>query len=99
MTNAQHTPGPWKAYGTLVSLPVTPDETQDVNICDMHRSNLPDAECCANARLIAAAPELLEALELIIGDQPYAATQEWRDQVKKAREMAKAAVAKARGQA
>lgn len=41
--------------------------------------------------------ELLAALEFIMAPQPYAATQEYRDNIAKAREMARAAIAKARG--
>lgn len=54
-------------------------------------------EAEANARLIAASPDLLAALKFIVQPQPYSATQEWRDNVKKGREMALAAIAKAEG--
>jgi len=47
--------------------------------------------------LVLAAPDLLAALKFITEPQPYSATQEWRDNIKKAREMATAAIAKAEG--
>ena len=75
-----HTPGPWRdhgdsyefnlgerviasesqaGYAVAVTIPCgTPDEAPDRNI--------------ANARLIAAAPELLEALEASVMDLEYA---------------------------
>jgi hypothetical protein len=48
------TPGPWKCVGTLVYF------SNNSGGIDLYRC--PDPE--ANARLIAAAPDLLEALEL-----------------------------------
>ena len=57
-----HTPGPWRTTGLNV-------RAGDALICyaTNHWSNieLPEAERQANARLIASAPELLAALELI----------------------------------
>lgn len=61
---AGYTPGPWSAEG--------PDQFGDYNIHCQHEravvtaviSNLrPSTEVAANARLIAAAPDLLEALQ------------------------------------
>ena len=63
-----HTPGPWRVvpanqyHGAYVV-----DDTTDVTVCDLYYLHagaavaLPNAE--TNARLIAAAPVLLEALE------------------------------------
>lgn len=62
--SAKHTPGPWKAEwhsggheivgngGFLADVPIT--------------SNRPVSETAANGRLIAAAPELLAALQAIV---------------------------------
>ena len=74
MTEAKHTPGPW----------IT-DRTVDENKLAVRPKNSPFAICVfeafvknseANARLIAAAPDLLEALKQIadfhIGDCPAA---------------------------
>lgn len=66
--NTKHTPGPWIATGwenTVVNIP-------DIyfgghlTICVYPASGqAPRSEAVANARLIAAAPDLLEALEAI----------------------------------
>lgn len=62
---AKHTPGPWIAVGWIVEHPR--EDISDICSCNpidfgnkIPRSN---AEICANARLIAAAPDLLAALE------------------------------------
>ena len=65
----KHTPGPWFAVGAWV-------EVEDDNvayICTCHPDDIQqghlgrsDAEIMANARLIAAAPELLAAAQTIM---------------------------------
>lgn len=63
-----HTPGPWKVYnGSLVGHSdriVIKNEDSFDWVCSMQCSNIPEYN--DNARLIAAAPELLEALKGII---------------------------------
>jgi hypothetical protein len=59
----RHTPGPWIAVGFWVEHPN--DKRPDICNCDprsMDQEGRSDAEILANARLIAAAPDLLEAL-------------------------------------
>ena len=65
--NATHTPGPWnirtarndEGYGLLIC-----DEDQTIlSRMDTWLGKTPEAAMEANARLIAAAPELLAALE------------------------------------
>lgn len=59
MTNTKHTPGPWIQCGYDITTPeglfpiAKLNPVLDINVIE------------ANARLIAAAPELLEALELV----------------------------------
>lgn len=98
MSTSKHTPGPWlvDAIGNVWA-------DRDTKICDMREQpkqaecyrKKSDAEHEANARLIAAAPELLEALETL-------STEEWRDDddpvLRAARVKARAAIAKAKGQ-
>lgn len=106
----KHTPGPWqlkvaefggphevsfapKSYGRIASV-FTPGF-----------QNLPEApttqECEANARLIAAAPDLLAACEMLAeayqSGEDNAGSMEWSD-VDLAWEYATAAIAKALGE-
>lgn len=110
MTNAKHTPGPWTYEGDhthrqfnirmLGHLIGTRDEAK--HICTVN--NLPphvlanrDAVTAeANARLIAAAPELLAALE---SAQAWIARAGYtdRDKWQSVQEQARAAIAKAKG--
>jgi len=66
MGMCKHTPGPWVAfykrkYGIwLVSLPSS-DSSMRINIFPNGVPGDTDEECEANARLIAAAPEMLKA--------------------------------------
>lgn len=90
--SAQHTPGPWEVKqfgGPQISGP------EGYAICTMWGALSVDelaGQDAANARLIAAAPELLGALDRAVqrleGD--WAATEEV--------DMARAALAKARGE-
>ncbi len=86
MTNTKHTPAPWvfekgqvgnKSDANLPILPVATIET--------YALSGDSAE--ANARLIAAAPELLEALELAVKNPDG----QWYD-------VAQAAITKAKGE-
>ena len=89
MTQDTHTPGPWYLHDGLMGY-----EIHNKNLIVAHITTEPNAVSeDANARLIAAAPELLEALEALIGaDGPdYIRSKYW--------DMARAAIAKARGQA
>lgn len=64
----QHTPGPWRndAPGSLLVVADTPDGERIVAGCWGHNDTLAVTEGAANARLIAAAPEMLAALESIL---------------------------------
>lgn len=81
---SKHTPGPWRATLKTVTAPETEDRLAlEVRI---HGGNVDDNR--ANARLIAAAPELLEALVELLAEVEGCGASE-----KKAR----AAIAKATG--
>ena len=59
-----HTPGPWGI--TLDCMDTFVSARDGKTICEIAHSRDftdPAEECCANATLIAAAPELLDALE------------------------------------
>lgn len=103
-----HTPGPWGCDGTEVY-------AEHLSICTAYRARLddegnymPNAEVNANARLIAAAPELLAALraakEFIAGHNecmdrtsPHGGDQEWYAHCDSLFSDCKAAIAKAEG--
>lgn len=98
-----HTPGPWKVRvshnGALRGYSIEhEDETLrsivarnwEHELCEEHGNSLP------NARLIAAAPELISALEAVLPDlEHYVATHGPGPDKRLA--LARAAIAKARG--
>jgi hypothetical protein len=106
-TRALFTPGPWESWqdGGLfgswkVRAPGERAKGEDDQICTMHHHIASVYAAEENARLIAAAPELLEALKAVIHNaaaiwtcQPMAADA-WPETVRKAR----AAIAKAESQ-
>ena len=63
--NTQHTPGPWRTDVRDPAFVNYDVRTDDTIICTMG-IEMPTEEEAANARLIAAAPELLEALEDLV---------------------------------
>jgi hypothetical protein len=99
----KHTPGPWivdygDTKGHVKSIAVNPDGyTPTVARYDTLVTSISDSEKAANAALIAAAPELLEALEMVeslligIAMTDYPVTDEL--------EKVTAAIAKAKGEA
>jgi hypothetical protein len=70
MTERKHTPGPWEAYdaaayGTLITCGSLTGQGHRIAYVHLYR-DLSVETYAANARLIAAAPELLEALEAVL---------------------------------
>jgi hypothetical protein len=64
VTNAQHTPGPWKAeIFNSGAFDIRPFGRDSFIIAGRNANEYRNAECVANARLIAAAPEMLAALK------------------------------------
>jgi len=85
MTDNQHTPGPWRAKGHCI-------ETEEYSfnwVASVQTSNVPEWE--ANARLIAAAPELLEALQAVVALPGFEPAEPYG-------KIVRAAIAKATGQ-
>src|SRR5437879_4477679 len=69
MINKPHTPGPWFAneetYGTPPKVQVREKHGSGTLICMVGNTHASEDKILANARLIAAAPDLLEALKSI----------------------------------
>lgn len=86
---AKHTPGPWGAIGTEVK---TPGPTSRI-ICWTGQPEIARVEARANARLIAAAPDMLNALLDVLDfwDDPDMSMSELKERVRDA-------VAKAQGE-
>ncbi len=88
-----HTPGEWKRI--LTGIFTDEDNPQTIAYCDDHRnkSRRPPEEHIANARLIAAAPDLLEACKALI-EASKLSEYVWDSD---AAQQARAAIAKAKG--
>jgi len=86
---SKHTPGPWKWDGHIEQAIITADSGEEVlwgcGCCDS-----PRLLCTADGHLIAAAPELLEALKEIANMAVPVQKTEHR--------IARAAIAKAKGE-
>lgn len=61
---SKFTPGPW-SYGEQTGYRVKDSDNRTICFTEPYHWR-PSEECSANARLIAAAPELLEALSLFL---------------------------------
>jgi hypothetical protein len=102
MTNATHTPGPWRSDWQFIVAPDPAGVHQDIYIAEIAETDednrvAPSEQQQANARLIAAAPDLLDALAYfynIIHDYPSSIRKGY---VKHAKDMAREALAKAKG--
>lgn len=92
MADAKHSPGPWKSHPIerRQGLPYVPvsAETLIARVYSKHFGD--DEQAAANGRLIAAAPELLGALQTFVGG--------FRDHDEVIK-LARAAIAKAIGSA
>jgi len=102
MPETKWTPGPWLAEPADMfgDHNIVLSDGEDRRAVAAVVSNMRDpSEVAANARLIAAAPDMLEALVFITDENaPYSATQAWRDRIVEARTKVCAAIAKARGE-
>ena len=110
MTNTTHTPGPWATDEDDHDAPYQDIKINAGNrftVCTVWIDDAPvrefNAEQQANARLIAAAPELLEALKQCrLALEPYddVKPRDWktdREKLAFAHQAARAAIAKATG--
>ena len=91
MTEPKFTPGPWEmAYQDQHGQLIVRGKHIEVATCWHHSVGAIEKEMHANAHLIAAAPELYEALEYVMTAHG--------EQLSDAFEKAQAALAKARGE-
>lgn len=81
MNTNGHTPGPWIRRGAFIDSSSPKRCIARAVESRLSRAPLQGQEVIANARLIAAAPELLKALELLIasvGSDPFSLTKQQR---------------------
>lgn len=102
---SKHTPGPWIAEARQHGLAIWADYEnapgEYIAIINGYEGSKEDRERNrANANLIAAAPELLEALEIFVSSiTPWAGTKSIPiEDIDKADRLARAAIAKAKGE-
>jgi hypothetical protein len=98
----KHTPGPWALHIDELAVFGAEPNRQQVVDCEVSSPNLTDVERKANARLIAAAPELLAALKTLFDDYKQLADSGdcgfWKLEDQSAGKRALTAIAKAEGQ-
>jgi len=93
---AEHTPGPWRVDGREIIYDDTSGLPYVVAKTGLYvlTPNM-DANAEANARLIAAAPDLLEALEAVLHDSYHQLDSQMTDETER---KVLAAIAKAKGE-
>lgn len=103
----KHTPGPWKRLNIGIDKPGTLIVPQESNVADGYIASCNYVrsidETTSNARLIAAAPELLEACQAMIEwddrEKDHSNTFDERmAQCSRAFDLARAAISKATGE-
>jgi hypothetical protein len=103
MTTPAHTPGPWgyTTVGSCHGIHPAASENERDDICRITPHNFhPDgwvaakSEAVANARLIAAAPALLAALQALVGEADLGEI-DYEDDTRELLDAARAAIAKA----
>lgn len=102
----QHTPGPWRIEGSrgaglIISAGVNAyrdGPNSYVGVLDpMFHVAGQDTPFRADAQLICAAPDMLEALRRIADAPAWGAPDKWEDTPAEVRQLARAAIAKAEG--
>lgn len=94
---AQHTPGPWRIHERQIGSPLLIGPLGAPTVCYL-AANQPQVIAAANARLIAAGPELLEAatqaLDVILNETHGQQVTPW---VRERLDLLTSAIAKATG--
>ena len=93
-----HTPGPWTVDPKTLAI-YAPDRhghAAAVRVAECGRTLLPAAEIAANAALIAAAPDLLAALQALVGEADLGEIDN-EDNARLLLDWARAAIARATG--
>lgn len=96
--SAKYTPGPWETAGSGITVWSLDEMVAD---CSPEDGEIPTSERQANARLIASAPELLEALEATVlhVEMPLSGRDaDWHEAGTDILNRARTAIAKARGE-
>ena len=92
MTDTKHTPGPWTISDEIGEMNGRIIYDEEYGIGEAWDLN-GNPENAANAHLIAAAPDLFEALESLLSELDFTETYPFPSEAK-----ARAAIAKAKGQ-
>ncbi len=95
MKQPKHTPGPWTVYETPRSFVIETVNVHRSELATVDKQSATDASL--NARLIASAPCLLEALEAVLMAGVFHETSDDK-RASEAIRLANAALAKARGE-
>lgn len=80
----KHTPGPWIVIPSpdpeVTNISIQSYSTPSLWVASVHGSHVdtPDDQMNANAKLIAAAPDMLDALQSIVGIEAWIEDQELR---------------------
>ena len=102
-TKTQHTPGPWRVAGPCLTNPASFNiRNQQGSLLFIsgngwHDVPMSPIEAKANAALIAAAPDLLQALELCLVTLERVKPSRSHDSTQGTRDICRAAIAKATG--
>ncbi len=94
--NTKHTPGPWHIGMKPGPMIYGSDSSQ---VADLRADLLDKGERAANARLIAAAPDLLALLQRMADGEIMGGTFNHAETVHEYQKLARAAIAKATGEA
>ena len=100
MSETKHTPGPWEVSDTSVCLD-GPLSSWNRTICDLGHYGSDGRTCYPNAKanglLIAAAPDMLAALEAVLKELIYSRGEVFGPSDEEIVNLTKAAIAKAKG--